>query len=322
MNGYDTKEYKMTTRYHIIANLHSGSGKGKKVVLDVHKKLNEKKIPFLLYQTEYRKHAITLIQKVIANMNLETDRILVIGGDGTLHEVIAGMSLLEKKIPVGYLPAGTGNDFARAIDLPTSYHKGLANILHAEEPQIMECFLYEDAELKTIGVGLNSLGMGFDGKIIEILDNKHTKRNILSAVRLEKLIYLNSIADAFKKRKTFEVEVTVDNKTSTYSDVLIAGAMNHPYFGGGIKIDPESNPNTSELAIMIIKNLSFPNLVRLLTKVLTSGKHIHSPYFERLAGKELEIKVSEPVPTQVDGELLPEEQYHFHFKLSAFLLWK
>lgn len=98
--------------------------------------------------------------------------------------------------------------------------------------------------------------------------------------------------------------------------------MNHPYFGGGIKIDPESQSNNHELAVMMIKNMAFPELVKLLTKVLTTGSHIHSEHFRRISGKEIAIQVMATAPTQVDGESLAEDDYHFNFELASFLLWQ
>ena len=311
----------MTIRYHIIANLHSGSGKGRKIALDVHRILDKQEIPFTFYQTEYRKHTITLIQ-TIARQLKQDERILIIGGDGTLHEAVTGLIQANLKIPVAYLPAGTGNDFARSIGMGSHYKTVLKAILKADHPTLIECFIYRDEEKDVKGIGLNSLGMGFDGKIIQILNDKHTKKTILSAVGLEKLIYLKSISSAFKDRKTFDISVTVDGETYTDSDILIVGAMNHPYFGGGIKIDPESQSNNHELAVMMIKNMAFPELVKLLTKVLTTGSHIHSEHFRRISGKEIAIQVMATAPTQVDGESLAEDDYHFNFELASFLLWQ
>lgn len=311
----------MTICYHIIANLQSGSGKGKKVMLAAEVFFHKHDIPFRLHQTEYRGHAFSLVHKVVTFME-PGDRLLVIGGDGTLHEVVAGIKNAKLAIPVGYLPAGTGNDFARAIDLTKNIEKTLEQIIAANVPTSIECLLYKDDSNGKKGIGLNSMGFGFDGKVIEVISQKPTPKKTRHPFKIDAAVYLRALIEAFKNRKTLRAVITVDGIERAFDDILVVATMNHPYFGGGIKIDPESRSNNHELAIMIIHNLSTPALLQLLPKALTTGGHIHSPYFERFSGKAASIKLLDPSLGQVDGELMEEKAYHIHFELTSFSLWK
>lgn len=311
----------MTICYHIIANMQAGSGNGKKTALLTEEYFIKHNIPFEIYQTEYRNHAIELIKGVLEKFNM-SDRLLVIGGDGTLHEVISGLKEIKSDIPIGYLPAGTGNDFARTIGLTSKLHHLLDEIVNAEVATSIECFVYHDKASDTHGVGLNSMGFGFDGTVIHLMDQETKPTSWLSKKMFSSWSYLAMVIDAFKNRKTFDVTVSVDGKEHQFSNVLIAGLMNHPYFGGGIKIDPEAKANNQELAIMIIQNISFFMLLRLLPQVLTTGKHVNSSVFHRFPGKELSIKLHQASVGQVDGEPLPEAVYDMDYRLSSFNIWK
>ena len=311
----------MNLSYHIIANMQSGSGKGKETALLTEKYFFKKNIQFTIYQTEYRNHATELVKDVLKKFN-PNDRLLVIGGDGTLHEVITGLKAINNDTPIGYLPAGTGNDFARTIELPSKLNVLLDQIIQAEEATSIECFVYHDKHEDTHGVGLNSMGFGFDGTVIHLMEQKIEPASRVSKRIFSSWIYLAMVIDAFKNRQIFEVTINVDGKQHNFSNVLIAGVMNHPYFGGGIKIDPESKPNNQELAVMIIQNISVVTLLRLLPQVLTSGKHINSSVFHRFPCKELTIQLSKASVGQVDGEPLPEAAYHMDYRLSSFNIWK
>lgn len=310
----------MSKTYHLIANFQAGSGKGKKLTLMAMDYFSKLEIPYCLYQTEYRGHGSVLIQKVSQKLAPE-DRIIVIGGDGTLHEIVAGIKEAGFTLPIGYLPAGTGNDFARSMKLPKKPLQHLKQIIRATEPSEVECLLYSDEELGIKGIGLNSLGFGFDGKVVEIIDQSVADKGYL-AKYFSTGVYVKTLVEAFRKRETLTAHVTVDGTTKVFHDVLVVGVMNHPYFGGGIKIDPASSPNNHELATMVIQDLPFFALLRLLPKIVTTGGHIHSSYFSRNPGQSIQIELKEQSVGQVDGEWLPAHLYKMDFQLASFLLWK
>jgi len=101
--------------FHIISNPISGRKKSNhkrmKAVFDF---LNENKVEYVLYESQYYKHP-TEIAKKITSEN-ESGDIIVIGGDGTFNEVLNGISDFSKW-NIGLVPAGSGNDFAKNIGL-------------------------------------------------------------------------------------------------------------------------------------------------------------------------------------------------------------
>lgn len=312
----------MDVYYHIIANFNAGSGKGKLIGLEVEKVMHKKNISFTFYQTKYPNHGFEIAKKLGQTLTGENNRIIVIGGDGTLHEVVGGFHAADNMLPIGYLPAGTGNDFARSISLTKDVKKGLLAILNAQEPVKIECIKYFDYLNNKVGIGLNSMGFGLDAEVNALVGGNKSSNNTRSAFGLENSSYLTKIMDAFKERSTYSVDITVDGVTNTYNNVLITGTMNHPYFGGGIKIDPLSKMNNHELAVMLIFNLNFLTLIRLLPLVLTTGSHIRTKYFKRIIGKNISIRLHEPALGQVDGEVMPKATYYMDYELSSFYLWR
>ena len=97
-----------------IINPFSGKVKIKSVLLDVVRIFNEAQYKVLVQTTLYRGHA-TEIARSVPN---DTDIIVVSGGDGTLNEVITGLVEAGKSLPVGYIPTGSTNDFAKTLELP------------------------------------------------------------------------------------------------------------------------------------------------------------------------------------------------------------
>lgn len=312
----------MDAYYHIIANFNAGSGNGKRIGLEVEKVMHKKNIPFTFYQTKYPNHGFEIAYELGQTPINTTHRIIVIGGDGTLHEVVGGFHASNNMLPIGYLPAGTGNDFARSVSLTKDIKKGLEAILRAQEPVEIECIKYYDYLNNKVGIGLNSMGFGLDAEVNALVGGNKSHSNTRSAFGMENSSYLTRIVDAFKERSTYSVDITVDGVTNTYDNVLITGTMNHPYFGGGIKIDPLSKMNNHELAVMLIFNLSFLTMLRLLPLVLTTGSHTKTKYFKRIVGKEFSIRLHEPALGQVDGEVMPKAPYQMDYELSSFYLWR
>ena len=94
----------------LIANPKSGEKKSIKISHLTKNQLNEKNIDFDFYETKYIAHA----SEIVKNINLKKYvGIIVIGGDGTFHEIVNGLMFREDnyKVPIGLIPSGSGNSF-------------------------------------------------------------------------------------------------------------------------------------------------------------------------------------------------------------------
>ena len=100
----------------LVYNAHAGHNRAGKMLPDVEACLNSLNITFDLHLTDYPEHAV----QIVRDMNMKnTGGIIAAGGDGTLFEVVNGyfQNPARKKPPLGILPVGTGNAFARDLNL-------------------------------------------------------------------------------------------------------------------------------------------------------------------------------------------------------------
>lgn len=118
----------------LVVNPISGKMKAKSTLLDILKVLESKEDVYVTVQvTKERGHA-TLLAKTAKQNGYDT--IICFGGDGTLNEVICGISSDECRLPLGYIPAGSTNDFATSMDIPKDPVKAAEMILNGTSTPI------------------------------------------------------------------------------------------------------------------------------------------------------------------------------------------
>lgn len=116
----------MSARYEFIVNPQARSGRGKRIWERMEPELKRRKIDFDVYITEKKGHAGEIAGRLSGPGQQRT--IVVLGGDGTVNEVINGLNVSEN-ITLGYIPVGSGNDFARGLGIPEKPEKALGAVL-------------------------------------------------------------------------------------------------------------------------------------------------------------------------------------------------
>ena len=122
--------------YYFIVNYTGGGGKARKTWNRVHDLLKDKKIEYKAYVTKYPGHAGELAAK-ISEMDDEDIRLVVVGGDGSINEVLNGITDFER-IRFGVIPTGSGNDFARGLGITKDPDQALDNILSSVEGRTID----------------------------------------------------------------------------------------------------------------------------------------------------------------------------------------
>ena len=122
----------ITIHYEIIINPASGSGKGTQVWKIIQQALHDQHVSFSDHISHSAGQPRQIVLQLLQSPAFHPDCIIVIGGDGTLHEVISGLMQAKQNvpIPVAYIPAGTGNDFARGYGISTNPTQALQQILN------------------------------------------------------------------------------------------------------------------------------------------------------------------------------------------------
>lgn len=269
--------------YSIILNPMAGKGKSLSALETVRDILNEREIPYEIYATEYAGHAVDLARQ-LTEENFPR-KLILMGGDGTFNEVLNGIVFFEN-ITVGVIPCGTGNDFARAADIPTD-PKAALEIILKDTPSYID---YIDAGERR---ALNCAGAGMD---VDVLVRYSTMKAFRGKAK-----YYASLIDTLIHLRFHKVRLTLDGKMREESVFMVA-ATNGTCIGGGMPLSPRSDVADSYLNVVLIHELPKKNIPGALMKFL-KGKHITEPFTEEFLVKEAVIEMLDDGKTEVDGEV-------------------
>ena len=212
--------------------------------------------------------------------------VVVIGGDCTLHDALNGFTNFDK-CALGLIPAGTGNDFAAAANIPSEPEAAVELIVKGA-PRYTE-FMQLPRGVR----GLNVAGTGID---VEIL-----RRCRASKWLRGKLQYLISLIISLIKFKNYDLTVRVNGREVRYK-TLIACVGNGFRFGGGIRMCPQAVLGDNLLDFVAVDNVKKSRILPAFIKLM-QGRILEEKFsrFERC--DHIEIFSERPLTVQVDGEL-------------------
>ena len=247
-----------------IVNPAAGRGSSIKIVKAAEKILAERNIDYIIKFSEYEKHARELARELAEN---GCDSIIAVGGDGTVLECAQGLYFLNEeyreKISLGILPCGSGNDFARTINLPKNADDALEVIL---ENKTMCCDMFECNGIP----GLNIACMGIDSEIAHMADK--IKRVF------GKLSYLVAVIKNIFTYKSIKAKIHMDGEM-VENDFTILAMSNGKYYGGGFMIAPDAEIADGLITFIYIDNLPWYRMLVLFPKVFSGGhmglKEVH-----------------------------------------------
>lgn len=310
---------------HLIVNVQAGAGNAKKVYAISKEFLNKKNIEFIPYFTEYAGHEkkITryLLKKILMEWKPTIDNfplLVVLGGDGTLHEVI---NVLQDhpNIPIGYIPGGSGNDFARGVSLSRNTKEALVRLTSLTQPSPVKVIHAEFKNTDTKRIILNNIGIGLDANIVTTANHSKTKK-LLNKLHLGSLTYLSAVFKVVHKQEAFPISFKTDTHYLSFEKAYLCSITNHPYFGGGVAIDPTASPYEDEISVVLIEKINIFEILYLAVKIL-SKKHLTSKYVHHFKSNQLEITSNTNQFGQTDGEIIGNEAYHVNCHLTDHLFW-
>ncbi|MGY3725589.1 lipid kinase, YegS/Rv2252/BmrU family [Granulicatella balaenopterae] len=310
----------MSIILEIIVNIKSGSHKGKTILGNLLTACAQKNIPYEVHISEYAGHTTKLVQEAVAK-GLSNKRIVIIGGDGTLNEAVTGLKQMNADVPIAYFPSGTGNDFSRALEVEQEANRFL-DLLQVASVHEVEILAYHNHATNDRGYALNSLGIGFDALICQLTNSSKNKGN-LNKFGLTKLSYVRNIIAAFKQKETFSAIITTNHTDSYhYDNILLLDLMNHPYFGGGIKFDPESLPNNHEIGIVVAHSVIAKEFIQVFPRILSGGNHFGiTESFTRIPATNVRIQIENSQIIQRDGEIYQPQTIDLEVQLETQKFW-
>lgn len=254
--------------------------------------------------TEYPLHAAEIAREAI---DKGFRKLVLVGGDGTYHEVVNSMvdhesEIATSDVTLAMFPSGTGNDWVRSSGINKSVDDCVQRM--ADEQSILQDvgrFSYYDKNEKKSAHFLNVAGCGFDAYVEEnYLKNNKT---------FGKLSYFSGLLKGLLTWENVEMRVEADDfqfEGKAFSIIMGIGK----FFGGGMKVTPEAIIDDGLFDITIIGDVGKFEVVKVLPK-LYSGKFTNHPKVQTLRTKSLRISSSAPIFMQADGELRGAAPFEF-----------
>jgi len=284
--------------YHFIINPESRSGLGKKIWDRLLPVIDKNLRMYDVFFTQYKAHANEYVS-FITNDISSPITIVVLGGDGTMNEVINGIRQAEY-VTLGYIPTGSSNDFARSLGLNKNPLKNLEIILAPVAFKVLDCgeAMSPKRESRRFIV---SCGIGFDASIThEALSSPWKAR--LNKIRLGKLTYLFiALKQLIKLEKTNALLSIDGGKPIPVKKMIFMSTHIHRYEGGGFAFTPEANPEDGLLDICVISHISKLKILCLLPLAFT-GRHIRFKGVDIYQCKKAVIQTKTPLTVHTDGE--------------------
>jgi YegS/Rv2252/BmrU family lipid kinase len=298
--------------YHFIINPKSSSGKGIRHWWTVKDELDRQNITYTADFTKQEGHAIKLAAK-ICQENQGIKNIVVLGGDGTLNEVINGIVNFDD-VTLGYIPSGSSNDLARSLGIPKDPLKSLSNVLKPNKFIYLDYgeITFLDNDIKPRRFGCSS-GIGYDAGVCEEVQRSALKKR-LNRFGAGKFIYLAIAVKQLFSIKLQDATITVDRiKTNKYKKVLLVSNMIHKYEGGGLKMAPEADPTDGKLSICLVHGIPRAVMALVFPSILF-GKHVKVKGVETFNCSDIEIQLDRKFAVHTDGEV---PAFSSHIKVSC-----
>lgn len=239
------------------------------------------------------------------------DTLLVIGGDGVIHEVINGLMKVpaDKRPRLGVIPMGSGNDYARTLGLSLNHPEAsLHELLTGSERTMDLGFVSSDAQPEGVYIA-ETLSFGLDAAIA--LDT--TKRRAVGTKQEGSTLFLTSSLKMFARaRKGYPSVVSIDGGEEQRLETLIFAVQNGPTYGGGFRICPDAALNDGKLDVCYnIRHPWVPHLLFLLG-LARFGRHTVSRAVRLQQVERLSIAFDQETPCQVDGEEFRGTSFEAH----------
>ncbi len=272
-------------KINILFNPHAGNGNGESFAKKLVEYYDGKKLDFV----DMTK--ISSCKDFLSS--LETDeKIVVAGGDGTLHRFVNEIYDVERKNDIYYYAAGSGNDFL--VDLGRK--KGA-------EPFLINEYI-EKLPMATIGGKsyrfLNNMSFGIDGYCCEEGDRvrqKTTKPVNYTSIAIKALLY---------KYRPTNAKVTLDGVTHEFEKVWLAPAMNGRFCGGGMMLAPNQDRLAKDrvLSFLIMYGAGSLKTLTMFPSVFTGTQEKYDKYVKIVTAKNISVEFDRPVSAQIDGETI------------------
>lgn len=268
-----------------IINPHSGRGKGKRAGEQIKQLLREHPhLDWSWVETAWAGETIPLAQAAVEE---GCELLVAVGGDGTVNEVM-NVAAQAGKI-LGVIPAGTGNDLARTLYIPTDVREAFFRLCQGKPYSV-------DAGKINGRYFLNAAGMGIDAQILrDVNEGKFCLRG--------KAAYVMALLKNLLFFKAQKVILEIDGQIFE-TDALLVVVANGRYFGGGMMIAPQADLTDGIFDVYVIQKMSKLSFLISFPKIY-KGAHARDSRVNFFQAKHVVLAVKDDAAgVQCDGEII------------------
>ena len=283
--------------WKVIVSSRSGGGKARHDWPEIANLLKAKSIEFIASITDHAYHAIELAREAVLS---GFRKLLVVGGDGAVHEVLNGLysqtEVSPSEVTVGLIPVGSGNDWSRLHRIPADYGRAVDPIADVR-PRLQDV-----ACVHTLMDGkpycrymMNIGGLGFDSDVCRRFDI--AKEHGHAGDRQ----YLKSLLSGFLAYRPLRFRVVVDGAEFYHGTAFSVALGIGQYCGGGMRQTPDAIPDDGLINVTVVGKLS---KWKFLSKVpsLFKGDIYRHKEVRHTTGRRVEISAAPYSYMEVDGE--------------------
>lgn len=288
-----------SNKWLIILNPNAGGKLAKKEWPVIEQELLSENFQFEMVET---KHRLDAIQLVMSNIEQGFRKIIAIGGDGTLHEVVNGImqqqTVSPNEILLALISVGTGNDWIKTHLISSDYKEAIQQIKLGKtiNQDVGQVTFKNEAKITEKRYFVNSVGIGFDARVV-----KYIQPNKLRG-QSKKSDYMKGLIRSLFAHKNVQSLIQLDNlKIETMIYNLTVGVCR--FKGGGFKLLPNAIPNDGLLDVTLACKITKRKLIVSLPK-LFGGKVDKIKYFDFYQVQDLNLDISSPICIEADGEFL------------------
>ena len=264
----------------LLTNPTSGRGRGSRTAAIALPRLKEAGFHVRSLVGHDADEALELAQRSVAE---GVESLVVVGGDGMVH--LAVQALAGSETSLGIIPAGTGNDVARYLDVPRSDPQAAADVVVGSRTRRIDLARVGSQHFVTV------MAAGFDSKVNE-------RANAMAWPRGQMRYNLATLAE-LRVFEPLPYTLELDGAARQVEAMLVA-VGNGPSFGGGLRICHGASIDDGWLDVVIFKTMSKPDLVRTYPKLFT-GRHTQHPQYEHHRVRS--VTVAAPgIVAYADGE--------------------
>ncbi|KQL46896.1 hypothetical protein AN963_18585 [Brevibacillus choshinensis] len=279
-----------------IVNPVAGNGKGKEIWDHLEQNLRQQGAVYHVRKTSREGEAENLAVELIEKEGV--NKIIAVGGDGTVHEVVNGMYQTGKGCLLGHVAAGSGNDFSRGHSLSNDPIQAIERIMSDKREKVIDL-------LKINGrLAVNSVGAGFDGEVAKTT-NEASYKKWLNRFKLGKVAYIWSVIRVLCTYRPCPVTLTVDGKVIPFERAWLITIANIPNYGGGMLICPGAVSDDGFAEICVVSNVGRLGLLRAFPQIFT-GAHVNHPKIRFFRGRQILVETQRPLFVHADGEIVAQ----------------